>query len=57
MSYANDDTWCKSGQGIQNAHSPIQFTIDLSFVQDVRTGNVEDGFLSVGAADWEGKQQ
>ena len=57
MSYANDDTRRKRGQGIHWAHSAVQFTIDLSFVQDVRTGNVEYGLLPVGAADWEDDQK
>jgi len=55
--YANDDARRKRGQGIYWPHSTVQFGIDLSFVQDVRTGNVEYGLLPVGAADREDAQK
>jgi hypothetical protein len=51
--YAKDDARRKRGQVIHWARSAVQFTIDLSFVQYVRTGNVEYGLLPVGTADWE----
>lgn len=52
--YANDNARRKRGQGIDWAHSAIHLSIDPSFIQDIRTGNVEYGFLRVGAADWKG---
>ena len=54
---ANDDARREGGEEIHWAQSAVQFTVDLSFVQDVRTGNVEYGFLPVGAADWENEQK
>jgi hypothetical protein len=57
MPYAKDDARCKRGQGIDRAHGTVLFEVDLSFVQDVRAGNVEYGFLCVDAADRKGDQQ
>ena len=50
MTDTNDDARRESGQEIHGSQSAVQFTIDFSFVQDVRTGNVEYGFLPVGTA-------
>ena len=57
MPYSNDNARRKRGQGIHWAHSAVQFAIDLSFVHDVQTGNIEYGLLPVGAADWEDGQK
>ena len=47
MTDADDDSRGECGQEIHGAQGAVQFTIDLSFIQEIRTGNVKYGFLRV----------
>ena len=53
MADSNDDTRRKSSQGIHDPHRAVQFAVDFPFIQDVRTGNIEYGFLSMSAENRE----
>ena len=46
---ADDDAGRERGQEIHGAQGAVQFAIDFSFVENVRAGDVEYGFLGVGA--------
>jgi hypothetical protein len=54
---ADDDPRRKCGQEIHGPQRAVEFTVDFSFVEDVRAGNVEYCFLPVGAEDWEGGEK
>ncbi len=51
VSDADDDAGRECGQEIHGAQGAVQFTVHLSFVENVRTRNVEYGFLGARAGD------
>jgi len=57
MPDADDNARSERREWIDHAHGAVQFTIDFSCVQNVRTGHIEYGFLAVGIVNGEREQE